>query len=110
VQANRLSGKAGEQFLSRAYGGAQQVTRATSRGARVIDNLSDGVAMESIVGRTSLTENVREQIAKDVELMNTPGSGVTAVEWHFFPGKTGAGPSEPLRSALEAAGIKIIIH
>lgn len=110
VQANRIAGQAGEQFLARAYGGAQQVTKATSRGARVIDNLADGVAMESKVGRTSLTGSVRQQIAKDVELINNRGSGVTSVEWHFFPGKTGTGPTAPLREALHEAGIKIVVH
>jgi hypothetical protein len=82
----------------------------TSLGRRVIDNLADGVARESKVGRTSLTSTARRQIAKDAELMNTPGSGVTNVEWHFFPSGTGAGPTAPLRAALENAGIGIIIH
>ena len=109
VQANRLAGQVGERFLARMYGGGS-ATKATSRGARVIDNLADGVAMESKVGRTSLTGRIREQIAKDVELMNTPASGVTSVQWHFFPGKTGVGPTAPLRNALKKAGIEVIEH
>lgn len=96
--------------MARIYGGTQQVTRNTSLGKRVIDNLAAGAAMEAKVGRTSLTKSIRKQIQKDIELLNTPGSGVTAVEWHFFPSKTGIGPTAPLRQALEEGGIKIIEH
>jgi len=110
VQANRAAGKVGENFLARTYGGASQVTRQTTLGRRVLDNLANGIARESKVGRTSLRSSVRRQIAKDVELMNTPGSGVTGVEWHFFPGKTGTGPTGPLQQALQRAGIGIVIH
>ena len=93
-----------------SYGGAQQVFRETSTGSRYIDNLVDGLAMESKVGRTSLSPRVQSQIAKDFELMNTPGSGVTEVQWHFFPSKTGLGPTRPLQKALQDAGIGIVIH
>jgi RHS repeat-associated protein len=110
AQNNRIAGQVGENFLRDTYGGVQQVFRQTSTGARYIDNLVDGIAMESKVGKTSLTSRVRSQIAKDVELMNTPGSGVTSVQWHFFPGKTGAGPTAPTREALEQARIEIVIH
>lgn len=47
---------------------------------RFVDNLADGIAMESKVGRTSLTTRVELQIQKDVELMSTPRSGVNSVE------------------------------
>jgi hypothetical protein len=66
--------------------------------------------MESRVGRTALTSRVRSQIAKDLELMSTPGSGVTNIQWHFFRGQTGIGPTAPLREALENAGIDIVVH
>ncbi|WP_428266019.1 hypothetical protein, partial [Haliangium sp.] len=110
IQANRLAGQVGERFLARTYGGASQVTRRTSLGRRVIDNLANGIARESKVGRTALTKRTRLQIAKDVELMASPRSGVTGVEWHFFPGRSGNGPTAPLRRALERAGINIVIH
>jgi hypothetical protein len=100
----------GENFLEKTYAGASQVTRQTSLGRRVIDNLAGGVARESKVGLTSLRSSVRGQIAKDSELMSTPGSGVTSAEWHFFPGHTGVGPTAPLRDALNKAGIVIVIH
>jgi RHS repeat-associated protein len=108
VQENRLAGLAGEDFLKRTYGGGK-ISLNTSGGWRHIDNFVDGIAMESKVGRTSLSKRIQRQINKDVELMNTPGSGVNAVEWHFSPGKTGVGPSAPLRDALTKAGIKIVI-
>ncbi len=110
VQANRAAGLIGENFLRDTYGGAQQVFRRTSQGGRYIDNLANGIAMESKVGRTSLTSRVRAQIAKDVELMNTPQSGVDMVEWHFFASSTGVGPTGPLRSALENAGITTVLY
>jgi hypothetical protein len=108
VAANRIAGQAGESFLARPYGGANQVTLQTSMGRRVIDNLAGGIARESKVGRTSLTSTVRGQIAKDAELL---GLGrIDKAEWHFFPGQTGVGPTAPLRPALEKAGIGIAIH
>lgn len=110
IQANRAAGQVGENFLAKTYGGAQQVTKSTSLGTRVIDNLVDATAMESKVGRTSLTSTVRNQIAKDSELLMSPLSRVDAIEWHFFLGKTGLGPTAPLKKALEDALFKIEIH
>jgi len=46
----------------------------------------------------------------DAELQKTPQSGVGGVEWHFFPGKTGIGPTGPLQKALNRAGIKTFMH
>jgi RHS repeat-associated protein len=108
--ANQAAGKVGEDFLKNTYGGAQEVTKQTSLRARRIDTLADGVAMESKVGRTSLTTRVEAQIAKDVELMAMPRSGVDAVEWHFFPGKSGFGPTAPLMNKLLNCGITVCMH
>lgn len=112
VTRNRLAGIDAENFLNDTYGGSQQAYFPTSTGGRYIDNLVDGIAMESKVGRTSLSSRVRNQIAKDVELMNTPGSGVDEIEWHFFTSPTTGnnGPTGPLRTALVDAGINIVIH
>jgi hypothetical protein len=108
VAENRAIGLAAEGFLSRLFGGTK-AGRMTSQGMRYLDNLTaEGVAQESKVGRTFLTVRIRSQIAKDAELLNTPGSGVTRVEWHFKRGITGIGPSGPLRNALTKAGIHII--
>jgi hypothetical protein len=74
-------------------------------GRRVIDNLANGVARESKVDRTSLTRRMRSQIAKDVELMSTPGSGVIEAQWHFFPSSTGVGPTAPLTRISHHSGV-----
>jgi len=111
IAENRIAGKAGENFLKNTYGGAQQVYKRLADGSkRYIDNLVDGIAQESKVGRMSATKKIIEQVRKDVELLNTPGSGVSKVEWHFFPGKTGVGPTGPLQDLLKNSGIDIIVH
>jgi RHS repeat-associated protein len=106
VQANRIAGKAAETFLRRTYGGGP-ASLSTSRGWRHLDNLADGVAQESKVGRTALTERVKQQIAKDTELLQS--GAVDKVEWHFFEGKTGKGPTEPLRERLQSCGISVCV-
>lgn len=100
VQENRAVGLAAEGLLRRIFGG-KTTGLQTSLGMRYVDALADGVARESKAGKTYLTSRARSQIAKDVELVNTPGSGVTSVEWHFYPGITGTGPSRALRGAFE---------
>lgn len=35
------------------------------------------------------------QMTKDIELMNTPGSGVDTLEWHFFQVRLERGPLVP---------------
>jgi len=111
VQANRLSGLTAEaRIAARFPGAATHVTRETKLGARVIDVLTtEGTAIESKVGRVSLTKDIQRQIAKDVEMMKDPSSGVKSVEWRFSPSEvTGKmGPTAPLEKALEKAGIKI---
>jgi hypothetical protein len=110
IAENREAGIVGESFIERLFGPGK-AGRSTTDGMRFLDNLTaDGVARESKVGKTFLTRRIRRQIAKDVELMNTPGSGVTAVQWHFQAGVTGIGPSSALRKALVEAGISIIEH
>lgn len=115
VQANRTRGIAAEAKIAARFPGAgTQVSKNTTQGTRVIDVLTkEGTAIESKVGRTSLTtKGTREQIAKDVELMKDPASGVKSVEWHFSRSdKTGkVGPTAPLREALDKAGIKVVIE
>uniref|UniRef100_UPI00402BB438 RHS repeat-associated core domain-containing protein n=1 Tax=Methylomonas sp. PHL2-19 TaxID=3438878 RepID=UPI00402BB438 len=110
IQANKIAGDAAADFLNSVYGGAREVSKSTSLGTRYLDNLVDGVAMESKVGRTSLSSRIELQISKDVELLNNPVSGVNSVEWHFFQGKTGIGPTAPLLQRLESCGITVCIH
>ncbi len=105
-----LNGKAGETELANMFGGKSQAYFKTTNGARYIDQLADGVAHESKVGYTSLTQFVKKQILKDVEIL---GRGdVDDVVWHFFKsGVTGkGGPSQPLADFLTENGIKYIIH
>ena len=81
----------------------------TYRG-HVIDNLtSDYVAQEAKNDSQSLESGIIVQINNYVELMNTPGSGVNSVEWHFYPTANG-GPSGPLLNHLLNNGIKIVWH
>jgi RHS repeat-associated protein len=111
LAANKTAGKAGEDFLNKAYGGQAQVSMNTSTGRRVVDNLTaTGVSQEAKVGRTSLTKRVKAQIAKDVELIKSTTSRVNSGEWHFFPGATGKGPTYSLSEALKAAGLSAITH
>jgi hypothetical protein len=77
-------------------------------GWRVIDNLAGGIARESKMGYVALTQRIGLQVAKDAELLREVP--YKAYEWHFFPGRTGIGPSEPLRQALRKAGITIVLH
>lgn len=100
------TGKIGEDAL-KALGGTPQVGFKTSLGPRVVDQLVNGSANESKVGYTTLTSYITVQIAKDAELMKT--GQVNGVTWWFFKSPvTGVGgPSQPLRDALQQAGIII---
>jgi filamentous hemagglutinin len=103
------TGKIGENVLKK-MGGESQVRFSTSHGDRYVDQLVRGVAHESKVGYTTLTQDIQQQIAKDVELMAT--REVKQVVWHFFtsPVTGQGGPSGPLEQALIDAGIQIITH
>ncbi|MBI1927842.1 hypothetical protein HYR99_26835 [Candidatus Poribacteria bacterium] len=103
------TGQIGEAALKQ-LGGKSQVYFQTSQGGRYVDRLVDGVAHESKVGYQFLTQKIRLQIAKDVELM-TKGK-IGGATWDFFrsPVTGKIGPSEPLREALENAGIQIVEH
>jgi hypothetical protein len=64
------TGQIGQQWLVQNLGGESQVYFNTSLGGRYIDQLANGIANESKVGYTSLTQGIQLQIAKDVELLN----------------------------------------
>ncbi len=100
-----------EKYLNETFGGSTQKTFNTSMGGRRVDNLtSSGIAQESKVGYNSLTDSVKTQALKDVELLGK--NQINGIEWHFFKsGTTGkVGPSGPLKDYLEGLGIKVIIH
>ncbi|MBI3447898.1 MAG: hypothetical protein HY049_03100 [Acidobacteria bacterium] len=103
------TGVVGETAL-KELGGESQVFFQTSQGARYVDQLVNGVANESKVGYTSLTQSVTTQIAKDAELIQS--GKVDGAVWHFFtsPVTGQVGPSGPLLQALQNAGITVVIH
>lgn len=115
VAQNRLNGIAAEHALAAKYPGAEEQHGETlpSGQRRVFDVLTPtGKAIESKVGRTSLTKRVRDEIAGDVEARqegNKPGSTVPvrSAEWVFHrspvTGKTG--PTANLQKALDEAKI-----
>jgi hypothetical protein len=107
VRDSRLIGKAGEKLLKEVFGGAPKSIN-TKNGWRFIDNFVRGIAQESKIGRVTLTSRIRQQIAKDMDLLQTVGNGVKSIEWHFFPGPSGSGMSPAVRKVLRNAGIKII--
>ncbi len=105
-----MNGKAGERELANMFGGKSQAYFKTTNGARYIDQLADGVAHESKVGYTTLTQFVKKQVLKEAEILER--GDVDEVVWHFFKsGVTGkVGPSQPLADFLTENGIKYIIH
>lgn len=64
---------------------------------RVVDFLVGDIAHESKAGYVSLDKRVRDEIAKDVELLQS--GQVQAVVWHFWDT-----PSKPLLVELTAKG------
>lgn len=72
-------------------------------GPRRLDVLTpQGLAIESKVGRTGLTARTRQEIARDVELLNDPSTPVSKLMWEFSrSGTTGrVGPSSNLAAEL----------
>ena len=114
VTRNRTIGNLVADAIARQYPGSRrEVTMQATSGTRVIDILTpSGLAIESKVGRVSLTPDIRRQIQRDMELMTTPGSGVTRVEWHFTTSPTTGlrGPTGPLALELQRAGITVVLR
>jgi hypothetical protein len=103
------TGEVGEQYLEQLGGKIQQYFD-TPYGGRFVDQFVDGIANESKVGYTTLTDSTRLQIFKDVYLF---GAGkVDAVNWHFFvsPITGEGGPSQPLQEQLTYHGIGVVLH
>ena len=84
IAANKAIGDAAADAIASQYPGAlREVTLQAGSGTRRLDVLTpQGLAIESKVGRSSLTKATRQQIQRDTELMNDPLSGVSSVEWH----------------------------
>jgi hypothetical protein len=108
------TGIAGEEWLAtqfgREAGKIHQHFPVPGTGGRYIDHLSDGVARESKVGRTSLTDFTRNQIDNDVYLR---GKGeFDSVEWYFFDSSvTGqGGPTKQLKAYLDSRNIPVYLN
>ena len=103
------NGRIGEEAL-KSLGGQSQVYFMTSRGARYIDQFANGVAYEAKVGHLSMSPRVKNQIAKDQELLMK--EIILSAEWHFFmsptTGKVGAARS--VIDMLNEAGIGVVMH
>jgi hypothetical protein len=107
IATNKAAGDAArDEILAENHGAEKEQSFNTALGVRRVDVLTTGrVAIESKVGRTSLTPTVELQIAKDRLLVQS--GKVNSVEWAFTPsGVTGqVGPTGPLADALQKAGI-----
>ena len=117
-QINKLIGDEAADSIASRYTVAarEEYFPVDGLGGRRVDILTkEGVAIESKVGRVGLKttpkgHSIVDQIAKDKALLDDPTSPVKSVEWHFTKSPiTGrGGPTEPLRRALEEAGITIV--
>ena len=84
-----------------------------TRGYRYPDvyNPTTQVAIEVKSGYWDAVPYVKEQIRKDVILLNNPGTRIQRVEWHFFPHTNGTvGPSQELLDLLQSNGIPYVMH
>jgi RHS repeat-associated protein len=107
IAANQAAGNKARDAIAARYAGAEaEVGFQTKLGLRRIDVLtSEGLAIESKVGYTSLTSSIEMQIAKDQLLLQS--GRISGLRWVFTASNvTGrVGPSGPLAAALEKARI-----
>jgi hypothetical protein len=110
----REVGNAARDRIADKYPGRKREVfqTATKGGGRYIDVLTEqGLAIESKVGRTALDSGIRNQIAKDVELLADPNSDVNALLWEFSTSPTTglSGPTAGVAKLLDASGIPWIV-
>ena len=108
IQANKSAGDAARDAIAARTGGIIEQNFRVTGGLRRVDVLDGTTAIESKVGRTSLTERVRQELARDIKMLRS--GQVDRVQWEFSPsGVTGkGGPTGPLRQKLEKFGIDIV--
>lgn len=109
----RIGNAAADSMAARSPGPVREVSLQAASGRRAVHVLTDtGLAIESKVGRTSLTSTTGRQIARDIELMTDVSSPVSSVRWEFFtsPVTGRGGPTGPLAEALDSAGIPYVVH
>jgi hypothetical protein len=106
-RATKPLGDWGEARLRNLLGGKGTKPKSpfnTSLGKRYVDRLVDDVAYESKAGKdVQLTSSIRDQIAKDVELIKS--GAIERAEWHFW-----RGADNSVLDALKDAGIKAVVH
>jgi hypothetical protein len=77
-----------------------------SESSRSADILAErGAAVEVKTGRVDARQSVRNQIARDSQLMNGASARARSVLWVFAPGKSGLGPTAGTVNLLNGAGI-----
>lgn len=108
VQANKAAGDAVRDVIAARTGGVVEQNFRVTGGLRRVDVLAGTTAIESKVGKTSLTSRVKQELARDVKLLRS--GQVDRVQWEFSPSDvTGkSGPTAPLRQKLEKFGIDIV--
>ena len=108
VEANQAAGDAARDAIAARTGGQTEVNFRVTGGLRRVDVLDGTTAIESKVGRTSLTKRVRQELARDVKMLRS--GQVDKVQWEFTRSQvTGKiGPTGPLRQKLQKFGIEII--
>lgn len=112
VQVNKSVGDAARDRIAAREGPGAQIERTyrVTGGSRRIDVVSNGKAIESKVGRTSLGKTERRQLARDVKLLRS--GQVDDVVWEFSRSpKTGkVGPTGPLADKLDKLNISTKIE
>ncbi len=102
-----------EEIVRNMYNASKRTFQTTKElGTRFADgyNAAKRTVYEVKYGYMSLTEFIKNEIAKDKYLLDN--NIVKSVEWHFYISQyTGkGGPSAPLSKALREAGINIVKH
>lgn len=103
---------AAKNYLQQLVHGAEARINTEQTGEwRMVDAMDDSrIAHQAYYGLKAGTKDIREQMLKDLEIMNK--SQVNGVVWHFFRRSKDQtiGPTDQLRRELEKNGIVVVIH
>jgi len=114
IRGNKIRGDRARNYVAAREGTRNiEPSLTVTGGVRRIDVVTDGplkLGIETKVGRTYLTEDVRRQLARDIKLTHT--GDLQRIRWEFFESSvTGqGGPSGPLLEKLRKLGINVKIH
>jgi hypothetical protein len=119
IRQNKLNGDAFRDAVALAERAVDKLVKIeqslrTSSGLRrhdvVIETVSSGrkVAIETKIGYIANTPFIKEELAKDLEILAAGTGGIKSVTWRFgiSPTTGKGGPSKPLLAALRAAADK----